>query len=449
MRKRDARLFQIGRYWLSKRRDRAAYYATWFDEEKRRTCRASLETDDLEAAQIALADFVRQHGTMRDCEPAAVKVRTLLRRYYNNHAKLLPSGEAAFYAVPILDDAFGELTVDAVTLDRQRGFIEDMRKAGRSDGYIRRLLAVLKAALNRAVREGEITAAPHVMLLPESEPRERIATTAELAQLLAAARSEHLRRYLVLAIGTAARPGSILELTTFQCDLVDRFIQLNPRGRRQNKKRRPTIPMADFVAALVAKAAPGILVTYSRKRKSTTSRKRAKETPAPLKSIRTPWRRMVVEARRRVRRNAVGRVRALWRAQRHAAAWKALDEAHKRSDALLEIGPYTIRHTMATEMRRRGVEVWEVAGFLGHTTGYKTTERYAKIGPGVLAKAVAAIEGYFDELLDELVDQPGGEWYSSLCARCAPAPRWKGKQVVGNMVVRGVSSEPVSAGFAA
>jgi len=46
---------------------------------------------------------------------------------------------------------------------------------------------------------------------------------------------------------------------------------------------------------------------------------------------------------------------------------------------------------MATEMRRRGAPVWEIAGFLGHSCGYRTTERSAKIGPDHLAGCVRAI----------------------------------------------------------
>ena len=49
-------------------------------------------------------------------------------------------------------------------------------------------------------------------------------------------------------------------------------------------------------------------------------------------------------------------------------------------------------------MRKRGVPVWEVAGFLGHSSGYNTTERYAKFGPDHLAEAVKAIDGYFMDL---------------------------------------------------
>jgi hypothetical protein len=64
----------------------------------------------------------------------------------------------------------------------------------------------------------------------------------------------------------------------------------------------------------------------------------------------------------------------------------------------MEVTAYTIRHTVAAEMRKRGVPVWEVAGFLGHSSGYRTTERYAKFGPDHLAEAVRAIDGYFEDL---------------------------------------------------
>jgi len=47
---------------------------------------------------------------------------------------------------------------------------------------------------------------------------------------------------------------------------------------------------------------------------------------------------------------------------------------------------------------RHSERLVEVAGFLGHSSGYKTTERYAKFGPDHLAGAVRAIDGYFADL---------------------------------------------------
>ena len=83
---------------------------------------------------------------------------------------------------------------------------------------------------------------------------------------------------------------------------------------------------------------------------------------------------------------------------------------------MLEIGPYTVRHTMATELRRRGVSVWEVAGFLGHTTGYTTTERYAKFGADHLAQAVRAIDDCIVELHARAAELAGDSVPSNLRA---------------------------------
>ncbi len=45
-----------------------------------------------------------------------------------------------------------------------------------------------------------------------------------------------------------------------------------------------------------------------------------------------------------------------------------------------------IAHTVAIKLRKRGVALAEVAGFIGHSTGYRTTERYAKYGPDHLSR---------------------------------------------------------------
>jgi hypothetical protein len=53
---------------------------------------------------------------------------------------------------------------------------------------------------------------------------------------------------------------------------------------------------------------------------------------------------------------------------------------------------------MATELRRRGVSLWEVEGFLGHRIGSRVTETYAKFGPDHLLAGVQAIDAYFTDL---------------------------------------------------
>jgi integrase len=236
-----------------------------------------------------------------------------------------------------------------VTLERQREFVAALREKGLSDGYIRRTLAVGLAAFNRAYREGEITSYPAISLAlaPEGEPRERLFTPAEARALFDAAGEPHQLMYLLLAFGTAARPTAILELTSFQIDCETRLIRLNPPGRRQNKKRRPTLPICNTLLPYLSFLPAGPVVSYAGR--------------------------------------ALGGIKSTF------------DHLTRRA-GITGASAYTVRHTVAAEMRKRGVPVWEVAGFLGHSSGYKTTERYAKYGPDHLAEAVRAIDAYFADL---------------------------------------------------
>ena len=247
MQKDQQRLGAIGQYWLSRRGNSPAWCRTWFDANTRQTCRASLGTDDLEQAKLALAAWVMGNGKLDQERPEAVHLETVLVRYYDQHAKHLASAEPARYALKKWSEFFEGALVSEVTPNRLRQFVASLRKQGLSDGYIRRTLAVGQSALNRARREGEISSAPAISLseTPEGEPREQLLSAEEAAALFNAVTSPHQAMYLLLAFCTAARPAAILELTSFQIDHEARLIKLNPPGRRQNKKRRPTLPICN------------------------------------------------------------------------------------------------------------------------------------------------------------------------------------------------------------
>ncbi|HBT67099.1 MAG TPA: hypothetical protein DEB63_01295 [Agrobacterium sp.] len=57
----------------------------------------------------------------------------------------------------------------------------------------------------------------------------------------------------------------------------------------------------------------------------------------------------------------------------------------------------SLRHTMATELRRRGVSAWEIEGLLGHRRP-STTEKYAHYAPDYLSAGRMAIDAYFETL---------------------------------------------------
>jgi hypothetical protein len=65
------------------------------------------------------------------------------------------------------------------------------------------------------------------------------------------AEEEYLRRWVIMLVGFCCRPEAALEATPYQLDRRHQLIHLNPQGRRQTKKHRPTIPVADALWPLL------------------------------------------------------------------------------------------------------------------------------------------------------------------------------------------------------
>jgi integrase len=117
-----------------------------------------------------------------------------------------------------------------------------------------------------------------------------------------------------------------------------------------------------------------------------------------LKTIQSTFDRLKVRVRTELHDEAARINRRSRRVNAREEVWSGITGAKMRGDALLALTLDAIRHTVACEMRKRGVPVYEVAGFLGHSSGYRTTERYAKYDPDHLGKAVRAIDAYFANL---------------------------------------------------
>ena len=271
----------------------------------------------------------------------------LLVRYYRDHAAGLASGTQARIACNKLSEAVGALAVADFGVQAQREFIAKMREAGYADGYIRRTLSVGKAALAWAQMEGLVKSAPAVKLPSDGQPRERVLTLAEQAAIVEAATEEHVYRFVVLAFATWARPDAILDLDRHRCNDERRLIDLNPQGRPQTKKFRPTVPMVEQARHVIVDVPHGPLVTWRGR---------------GIADIKTGWRRL---------RNRAG-----------------LDPG---------VIPYLIRHTMATQARTAGAPPWEVEGWLGHKRP-GTTERYAKFAPDYLSQTAGVVEAHLAQL---------------------------------------------------
>jgi integrase len=229
-----------------------------------------------------------------------------------------------------------------------------------SPSSVRGVLTVGKSALNWAHKRGEIEQVPYIQLVkvPKPEPKGRPLEIDEVATLFRLARKEHVRVFMAFMLGTAARTSAVLELTLDQIDTANGLINLNPTGRTQTKKYRPTVKLPDQLmeyAVARGSATPQVseLVHFNGK---------------PVKSIKTAWSKM-------------------------------------RAESGLEgnIQTYSLRHTMARWMRMRSVPAWETAAQLGHKMpNFSTTEIYAPFDPAYLSKSKQALDDFLGEVSCEL-----------------------------------------------
>ena len=164
---------------------------------------------------------------------------------------------------------------------------------------------------------------------------------------MAAQTQPHVFTFAMIMLNTLARPEAAIELSPAQVSLSERLVNLNPEGRKQTKKVRPTVPLTDTLKPFLQATDIPRFVMWNGQ---------------PIKSLKRAFARAVREAR-----------------------------------LPTEITPYSLRHTMAVELRKRGVPAWEVEGLLGHRRP-GVTETYAEFDPEYLSAGRTAIDAYFAEL---------------------------------------------------
>ena len=356
-RKRTNRQGQIGDYWLSKRPNSPYWCRTRYEvrHKSRQTKRTSLGTTDFREAELKLAAWVTKNQTLRDVRPEDMPLENVLVRFFENKAKGSKSETQVKIALRFWSEYFSHADVTDLTPDSIESFIDWLKEQGSAkrgkpyaNDYINRILASGRAALYRAHKRGELKYIPSIQGVKKSDPYDRHLSPQETAALFDACDTPHMLVYLILAFNTAARPEAILELKKDQIDFENRLIRLNPLGREQTKKYRPTIPLTDMLLAWLQEAEDGHFVQYFGR---------------PIKCNR-----------------------------------KGFNALRRKAGISKDVCRKTIRHTVAVELRKRGVSKWEVEGFLGHRGEKSTTDVYAKYAPDYLGKAVKALDAYFNEL---------------------------------------------------
>ena len=351
------RVFQLGDYWLSRQSRSPAWCRTWFDNAARQTRRVSLRTTDFAEAKQRLNEWYIKHQTLKDCSTDQVTLAELFAQFYEQHGKTLASHDQVRRSLRTWLDFFKDMTVaEASDVALHEKFHEWLLvDNGFSNGTAIRMIGVGKAALNWAWKRGMIQTMPYIPNVKKTAapPKGRPLSVVELNTHIRHAKHQHLKDFILLMAATAARPDAIFDLTIDQCDLENRLIHLNPEGRDQTKKYRPTVKMPERIVPLIKRRIregdSSYLVAFNGRK---------------VKSLKKSW----GEAR-----DAAG-----------------LDQ---------RVVPYSLRHTLARWLRSRGVEAWQVSAQLGHRKeGASTTEIYAAYDPAYLSDAVAAIDGLLAQL---------------------------------------------------
>ncbi len=344
--------FQLGDYWLSKQSRSPSWCRTWFDTERRQTCRVSLRTTDFEEAKQRLTDWFILYNTKSTEKPSEALLSEIFARYYEQYGSNLRTADSVQRALSDWLDFHQTATVqEACAMPQQHAFQKYLLETrGVAPNTARRIITIGKAALNWAWKRNEIEALPYIELIKRkaAPPKGRPLEIEEVQALLKHA-EPHLREFIIMMIATTARTKAVLEITFDQIDFKNDIIHLNQAERDQTNKFRPTVKLPSSIK-------PWLL----QKKIDTQTPNVISYREAPVLSIRSAWRSLRAELE--------------------------LDD---------QVQPYSIRHTMARWLRMSSVPAWEVAAQLGHKMpDVTTTEIYAPFDPAYLSKSVQAIDEY-------------------------------------------------------
>jgi len=263
--------------------------------------------------------------TVKDRAIDQVTLAELFAQFYEQHGKTLASHDQVRRSLRSWLDFFEDRTVsqasDIVLQEKFHKWL--LIDRGWSNGTAIRMIGVGKAALNWAWKRNMIKTMPYIpnMKKTAAQPKGRPLSVKELTSLINQVKHQHLKDFIYLMVATAARPDAIFDLTIDQCDLENCLIHLNPEGREQTKKHRPTVKMPESIVPLI--------------------KRRMEESDCPY---------LVSFKGRQVK-----------------SLKKSWGEAREAAGLDVRVVPYSLRHTLARWLRSQGVEAFQVSAriFIG------------------------------------------------------------------------------------
>jgi integrase len=317
------------------RKPRGNRRAGWVILDGTKEVRTGCAPEDIEGASDALGRYLADSYSppTGSKHPSRILIVEVLATYHKERGGSLARPDMLDYTMPRLVEYWGDDFLSAINGSTCRAYTKWRCAKGVSDQTARRDLETLRSAIRYFHEEhGPLEAVPVVKMPPKAEPRQRALERDEVARLLRAAKSPHLRRFILIGLYTGMRSQAILGLSWLPStssgwvDLDNRV--LYRRGTEQRKTKK-------------------------------TQNQKPSTIPSRLLAHLQRWRR--IDAKLGVRHVVhyqgcrVTKLRRSWANARTAAGLGN------------EVVPHVLRHTAATWLMRFGVPLWEAAGYLGMT----------------------------------------------------------------------------------
>lgn len=365
--KRPKPLYQRGDFKLFARADRANLEIVWYDGQSRRERGSSARTGDVTEAIKALdrrylesqgAQICHACGRPFDAKQGGLVVTAIADYLIRIEGKSPSAGYRLNHVTAFVletDPAMLCAAVNENTISRFREWMgkrtyktPDGKTKPQSLSSIEGCVLQWAAAINASGEKANFKSQSMKSVSRTPQHRASVVEIAAMFKYAMAGRNRgNLLRYLRAAVSTMARPDAVMDIGNHRRQWVAaaKVLNLNPDGRRQTKKYRPTIPVAKQFAPHMD-ATKGFYI--------------------PVDTIRSTWQRMAIE---------------LGLPREGEAGWKL------------------VRRSMATLLRNRLGEAHmpQIERMLGHRKE-SMTDIYALAHPGQLGAALAEIEAIIDEI---------------------------------------------------
>lgn len=227
----------------------------------------------------------------------------------------------------------GDCYLGDVDNEKYQQLADHLLAEGRARSTVNRYWSALSTLLKMAVQEWRVLdSVPYIRKYRENGGRLRVLSDDEERELLAAADSE-MRDLIVLLLDTGCRLGEILSGP--EVDLENNLLTIwEQKGGGRNPAR--SIPLTDRASRIVRRGLPTLTVSQAETR------------------------------------------------------WRALRKRLGREDDSQYV-MHALRHTCASRLVQRGVDLYVVKELLGHSS-IQVTERYAHLNPVRLKQAISVLE---------------------------------------------------------